>query len=355
MNVYEEQEKLLEALKTKKLVLFGASECALNTIKECSNFFLEHKIAYFCDNNKQKEGTLFRNTIIQLPERLVEEKDSVVILITSVHEAEIRQQLKNLYIVEDVYSHHLLRDSDKIIKESSQIDDEKTMEVYNLLQDERSRYVYQQILKNRKHKKLTFPLDIIDTDQYFVDDIFKYSKEEVFVDAGVLDGYTSFEFIKKVHAQFKRIYAFEPDGISCNKLAQILKSQEKEIYEKIILIPKGLYDCNGVLKFHTLGNGFSFINEDGNTQIPVTKLDDCVSEQITFIKMDIEGAEKCALLGAKEIIQRDKPKLAICIYHNVADLWEIPLLIKEFVPEYKFYIRHHTNLFYETVLYATIE
>lgn len=68
--------------------------------------------------------------------------------------------------------------------------------------------------------------------------------------------------------------------------------------------------------------------------------------------MDIEGAELKALEGYQNILKAHKPKLAISIYHNFNDLWEIPLYIKKIVPEYKIYIRHHTNDFYETMCYA---
>ena len=73
-----------------------------------------------------------------------------------------------------------------------------------------------------------------------------------------------------------------------------------------------------------------------------------------MIKMDIEGSELEALKGSKKVIQRDKPRLAICIYHKPEDMTEIPLYIKELVPEYKLYIRHHSNAGTETVLYAVM-
>jgi hypothetical protein len=68
--------------------------------------------------------------------------------------------------------------------------------------------------------------------------------------------------------------------------------------------------------------------------------------------MDIEGAELNALKGAEQIIKRYKPKLAICIYHKPEDIWTIPNLLLEFVPDYQFYIRHYSLTCFETVLYA---
>ena len=68
--------------------------------------------------------------------------------------------------------------------------------------------------------------------------------------------------------------------------------------------------------------------------------------------MDIEGSELAALRGARQCILENKPKLAVCLYHKPQDMWEIPLMIKEMLPEYKIYIRHHTDLLNETVCYA---
>ena len=88
--------------------------------------------------------------------------------------------------------------------------------------------------------------------------------------------------------------------------------------------------------------------------VEFVSLDKAIIEPITFIKMDIEGSEMRALKGAKQIITTYKPKLAICIYHKLDDLWRIPQYIHSLVPEYKFYIRHHSILYSDTVLYATL-
>lgn len=94
-----------------------------------------------------------------------------------------------------------------------------------------------------------------------------------------------------------------------------------------------------------------------SVSIPVTTIDNTIDpcDRVTMIKMDIEGSELEALKGAMETILRDKPKLAISIYHKMEDMWEIPLYIKELVPEYRFYIRHHNSGgFAESVLYAVM-
>ena len=97
----------------------------------------------------------------------------------------------------------------------------------------------------------------------------------------------------------------------------------------------------------------SLICEDGEEKIDICKIDTEAGEA-TFIKMDIEGAELKALMGAKETIVQNKPKLAISIYHKPEDILQIPMYLKALVPEYKFYLRQYTMSYLECVLYATV-
>ena len=75
-------------------------------------------------------------------------------------------------------------------------------------------------------------------------------------------------------------------------------------------------------------------------------------EPVTFIKMDVEGAELEVIKGAKNIIMRQHPRLAVSIYHKIEDIWEIPTLILEYYSGYQLYLRHYSFSYYDTVLYA---
>jgi FkbM family methyltransferase len=75
-------------------------------------------------------------------------------------------------------------------------------------------------------------------------------------------------------------------------------------------------------------------------------------DRVDFIKMDIEGSECPALIGASEILKKHKPRLAISAYHKSDDLWVIPQLIRSINPSYRFHFAHHSPLTWESVLYA---
>lgn len=176
-------------------------------------------------------------------------------------------------------------------------------------------------------------------------------KHEIFVDGGCYDGENSRSFIKWAGNADKTIYAFEPDedNFKCCKKVLEKSAGNKVTYE---LIPKGLWSCNKILNFCAASNEGSRFAEDGEVHIPVTSLDSAIHGEVTFIKMDVEGAEYEALKGAKELIGKYRPKLAISVYHKVEDIWELPQLILSLCSDYTFYLRHYSLSSEETVLYA---
>ncbi|MDR1276779.1 MAG: FkbM family methyltransferase [Candidatus Accumulibacter sp.] len=92
----------------------------------------------------------------------------------------------------------------------------------------------------------------------------------------------------------------------------------------------------------------------GGGKIPCIPLDNRLSGEnpVTLIKMDIQGFEAHALHGASELISRDRPVLAISVYHHPYDLYDLPLFIKHIVPDYKFVLRAYTNWGDEVICYA---
>ena len=75
---------------------------------------------------------------------------------------------------------------------------------------------------------------------------------------------------------------------------------------------------------------------------------------VSFIKMDIEGSELSALQGAARTIRRDRPLCAISAYHRPGDVIVLMQYLKSLVHEYKFAVRHYSNVDTETVLYAFV-
>lgn len=188
--------------------------------------------------------------------------------------------------------------------------------------------------------------------QYF--DFFKYTGEkESFVDGGVLDLGSTKRFMEWCSGNYGRIFAFEPD-----KSNYELCKEKAYGWDNVSLFHCGLFDRRGKMGFASGLGGTSRIEDQeqgfySDCNIEVTDLDSVVREEkVTFIKMDIEGAEEKALLGAKRIITQQKPKLAICVYHKPEDIIEIPALVLQMRPDYNIAFRHYSLRATETVMYA---
>lgn len=175
---------------------------------------------------------------------------------------------------------------------------------------------------------------------------------EFFIDAGCYDGLTTKEFLRwcknKGYA-----YCFEPDNRNVETVLRIL-SEDVGRYE---LIKKALWSKTTTLSMDAKGNFATSVTlpkeDDLLPRVEAIALDDLFeNKEVTFIKMDIEGAEEAALRGAQKIITEQIPKLAISIYHKTEDIVTIPQLILEYNPDYTLYLRHYSFSDYDTVLYA---
>jgi FkbM family methyltransferase len=238
--------------------------------------------------------------------------------------------------------------------------------VANMLADKKSKQIYRGIIKYRQtHLKRDFPFHIVRETHYFPKEI-KLGENEVFIDCGA-SGHTIDFFIKHC-PKYKQIIAFEPDT---ENYSALLTKHGKN--PKICLYNAGVYDKDGEVSFvesqdkwsshisapptpHTLSeqiNLFPTVLSEQSRCITVHAIDNLNLPKVTYIKMDIEGAEMNARNGAEKTILRDKPKLAISIYHSLEDMLRIPEYIHKLVPEYKLYIRHY-GCIADTILYGVI-
>lgn len=197
-------------------------------------------------------------------------------------------------------------------------------------------------------------------DQYFPSGIVNLSDEEVFVDCGAYVGDTVTRFLRLCGHKYKRIVAFEPDLVNGKKIAALN-------VPNLVQINSGVWSKAAKLKFDIINHvGWAKIDQtkalsQNNSNAVSTNSGEILVQAIdetepcrdcTFIKMDVEGSEMNALLGARKTIERMRPKLAICIYHSDEDMLRIPEWILNLQLNYKIFVRHHFGARNETVAYA---
>jgi len=217
--------------------------------------------------------------------------------------------------------------------------------LYSILQDYKSKETLENIIDFRYNFNIdslrNFKYDL--SHQYF-EDFVKLDSYEVFVDCGGWLGDTTLKFIEKCPF-YERVYFFEP-------IKEYFEKARKNLsfYDNIFFFNKGTYSMDQNLKF-TKNNSSSCISNFGEETVEVVKLDNVINHKISYIKMDVEGAEYNSLIGAERLIETYKPKLAICVYHNQEDFWRVPELILHYNPDYKVFLRHYTQGLLETVMY----
>ncbi len=223
---------------------------------------------------------------------------------------------------------------------------EKYEQIFEMLADDESKQLFQKLVSFRlKHDlELLEGFSYREPQQYYEDFLELQEEGESFADIGGFDGSTSMEFIKRC-PQFKSIHLFEPDP----KNYEVSKTNLAP-YDNAYVYNLGLSDKKQTLRFDIDGSG-SHISEDGELEISVDRYDDVVDDQITFMKMDIEGAELSAIAGAAKTIKQQHPRLAICIYHGDGHFWRVPEKVLAIRDDYKLYLRHYTESIYETVMF----
>lgn len=333
--------------KGTPLFLYGTGRLAKVFLEACEE--MQINVAGICDSYAR--GEYDGISIISPQELFDRHKDATVLICSHTYSNEIQAKL-----VEQGYSQEQIISCPiqfPYFTSPSQFcaHIEGYKWAYDFFVDPKSK---QLVLDRMRMYLLDEPTNVnTESDCYYEKDVIRLSSKEVFVDAGAYIGDTAEEFISKVKGEYEGIYSFEPSEGNYEKAVERLKQ-----YCRVHVIQKGLWSCDTTLTFYEDTSnmaGSCIKGESGEFSIAVTALDNMFSAKKnppTFIKMDIEGSEKEALIGAKNVICRNRPKLAICAYHKPEDIYELPQTIQAIHDGYRFALRQHSKGCFDMVLYA---
>lgn len=226
---------------------------------------------------------------------------------------------------------------------------EREQERYTALQERLRDPQSKEVLSRIVNFRLTYDLDHMrpfsDTQarQYF-ENFLVYGDEEVFADIGGFDGITSEEFTRRC-PDYKGIYVFEPNSQNLEKARNRIGGDPR-----VQFVAAALGDKDGTVRFDCSGSS-SRVTGEGAVEVQMARLDTHIHAGFTFLKMDVEGAEASVIAGARQVIERHHPKIAVSVYHRPADLVDIPQMILSVRDDYEIALRHYTEGFTETVMY----
>lgn len=223
-------------------------------------------------------------------------------------------------------------------------------EVADMLADDRSRETLFALARFRAGGGIDMhpPADI--TDQYFPRVLPPLADGARIVDGGAFTG-DIWDGIARAGIAVDSWYAFEPDPAN---FAALVATARRVPARHTALFPCGLGDRMHQLRFASgQASSHAVAPGEGDTVVQIVALDEVLSGAApTLIKLDVEGAEREALAGMRATLMRDRPRLAVAIYHLPQDLWEIPLMVRDLMPEAQLYVRQHGFNGFDTVLYA---
>ncbi len=220
---------------------------------------------------------------------------------------------------------------------------------YAVLTDDVSREVFCRIIRFRLGLDMDYSGYISPEPQYYNELTLSVLPTEGirFVDCGAFDGdsFRDFAAVRTLGAA----YLFEPEGENYRKLVAGIRPKDATV----TCLPLAVSDRHQILSFSGAGESATTAGGSSGASVAAVALDEAFpAAPIDFIKLDIEGAEASALKGARNLIARCRPVIAVSLYHKQNDIWELPLLLKSLTEDYDMFIRQHMYNTFNSVLYG---
>ena len=213
--------------------------------------------------------------------------------------------------------------------------------VYELLADEESKRIYENVISYKLTGDIKYLWESESDKQAVYEEILDCKSIGSFVDLGAYNGDTIREMLH-FNPNLRSAIALEPDARNFRKLNEYVQTLEDI---DIKCINSGAWCESTTLLFDASGNRNAGIVSKGNIvskikEVSVISVDEVlVGASVDYIKYDVEGSEKEALLGSKNTIQKHSPKLLVSLYHRSEDLFALPELVKQINTDYSLYLR----------------
>jgi FkbM family methyltransferase len=186
-------------------------------------------------------------------------------------------------------------------------------------------------------------------DEQYFPGLFSLNPDECFVDCGAYTGDTIRALLSLTDGRFRKVIAFEADPAVMPGLLAFREGTDS----RVVIHNAAVTAHNGVVHFSGDGIGGGCIASSSGIEVPCVRLDDVLAgEIVSYIKMDIEGAELLALEGAHRSIWRNRPILAICGYHKPDHLWRVPVSLQNLAPDSALFLRSHCADGLDSVYYS---
>lgn len=323
----------------------------------------------YIDNYKPKQGTEKNGLMIFSFEDAISKYEDACICIGSLWADEIIGQIKkqNPKVLErtlDFRGAMVWEIKEKLFKSEEAIHIKNNIAGYdNLLiklHDDESKRVMKGILNYRITRDGKYLKEIVSDGEEYIDriivpdNLFNRPNGEI-VDGGAFDGDTIEGLFRNFNTDGLTIHCYEPSKVNADRIRN-----KKMLWNNINIIvhESGLQAHAGSGALVGTGFGGVIVSEElkgtNTDSVSLECIDNVNWNDLRMIKLDIEGAERDALLGGLKSIKKFRPVLSICVYHRQDDLLAISEFISN-IDNYRIYLRHYMNATSETIMYGIPE
>ena len=338
-------------------IIFGAGVGGAILYKILKKYNLTEHILGWSDNNRVKHNLSYMEERLKIipPNNLNKIDKKINVIIASSAYPEIREQLCDIGIEKDRIFLFNFAFMDVDYTDCNFIWDniDSFERAYKKMSDYKSKKIFEDILNYRISKEQSYLMDMQkytddEKDQYFPEDLIEFSKEECFLDIGAYTGDT-YESFLNLYNNYEYYYGIEADYDRFCDLRKVISQNSKDYIYNV-----AAWNGNTELNFEINPGSTCAANGSKGNKVKAVILDELLCDnKVTFVKMDIEGAELYALEGIKKIIRNYHPILALCVYHKRDDFYKLTDYVEEVAPNvYNFYLRQYRYTPTETVCYA---
>lgn len=322
--------------ETKKpIFIYGMGDGCLKILKRFEAFSIKPEGIFASDEFVR--GHSFEGYLVKkLSDVEAEYDDFIIVLAFAAGYKELVEKIKGI-----AKKHTLLAPDVPVVDDGTLFDKEflkenfKSFEmVYNALCDDISKKVYKNVIEYKITGDITPLIDCQTDVSESYESIIK-PQNEIYVDLGAYTGDTVRELLSFSNGRYESIYALEPNNRNFRKLTEAVEGMEN------VNLYKAASWSEDTTLFFSKGGGRMAKVSDKGIETDARSVDSVLSgRKATYIKYDVEGAEKQAIEGTADTIKAYRPKLNIAVYHRNEDMFAIPLQILAINPDYKLYMRH---------------
>ncbi len=334
----------LSSQKEKSIVMYGMGNGADKILDVCSRYGIE--IADFFASDGFVRGHSFHGKTVLSYSEIKEKYGAENIIVLLSFASSLPSVLELIYKVADeceLYAPDVpVCGGTLFCREFYEANKEKIALARALFADDISRQIFDNVINYKLSGDIRYLRDAeSEKDEVYLD-LLGAESIETAIDAGAYNGDTARE-LSLYAKKLKKIYALEPDRRNFRKLSEYAENEENF---EVIPLKCAAWSEKTTLSYDASGNRNAGLNTGAKKTVEVdavaigTLTDECVD----YIKYDVEGAEKEALLGSLKTIKAHKPALLVSAYHRSEDIFELPLLLNSLEPSYKLYLRRYAYI-----------